>query len=127
MVVALPKIKSSISPALSSGIGLRSLRSKTSLHLVIEHLGFPGFGLWDQGLVEDIEDILADLLQLCFDLLAVFADGPNMLVRSLGLFLLLDGRDYAPGGTSGPDNVLVGHREKVALIDGKLSTELPVC
>jgi hypothetical protein len=103
---------------------LRSLRPKTGLHLVIEHLGFTGFGLWDQGLIEDIEDILADFLQLCFDLLTVFADGPNMFVRSLGLLLLFDGRNYAPGGTSGPNNVLVGHREKIALIDSKLSTEL---
>ncbi len=53
---------------------------RADLHLVVEDLGFTGLGLGNQGFVEDIEDILADLLELRFNLLAVLADGPNMFV-----------------------------------------------
>jgi hypothetical protein len=49
-------------------------------HLVIEHLRLARFGLWDERIVEDIEDILADFLKLGFDLLAVVADGRDMLL-----------------------------------------------
>ena len=49
-------------------------------HLVIENLGLARFSLWDQRLVEDVEDILADFLELGLDLLSVVADGADMLV-----------------------------------------------
>lgn len=47
-----------------------------------------------------------------------------MLLRALGLLLLLDGGDDAPGGTAGTNNVLVSDGQEVALIDGKLATNL---
>jgi hypothetical protein len=103
------------------------VRSTLNLHLVVEDLGFTRFRLWDQGLVQNIEDILTHLLKLRLDLLAVLADSPNMFVRSLGLLLLLDGRDYAPGSTSSSDNILISNREKVTLIDRKFSTKLQIC
>ncbi len=68
---------------------------------MIEDLRLSGLSLWDQGLIQDIENILADKLKFGFDLLTVVADGGNVLVSALGLFLLLDGRDNAPGSTSG--------------------------
>lgn len=37
----------------------------------------------DQILVQDVEDILADLLQLALDLVTVLADGANVLVGPL--------------------------------------------
>lgn len=43
---------------------------------------------------------------------------------TLGLLLLLDGGNNAPRGTAGANNVLVGDREKVTLIDSKLSADL---
>jgi hypothetical protein len=49
-------------------------------HLVVEDLGLARLGFGDEGLVEDIEDILADFLELGLDLLAVFADGADVLV-----------------------------------------------
>jgi hypothetical protein len=67
---------------------------------------------------------LADLLKLGLDLLAVVANSPNVLVCSLGLLLLLNGGDDAPGGTSGANDVLVCYREEVSLIDGKFTTDL---
>jgi hypothetical protein len=91
---------------------------------VVKDFGLSGLGLWDQRLVQDIEDILADLLELGLDLLAVVSDSGNMLVGTLGLLLLLDRGDNAPGSTSGTDDILVGNRQKVSLIDRKLSTQL---
>lgn len=57
---------------------------------MVEDLGLARLRLWDQGLVQDIEDILADLLEFGLDLLTVVSDGRNMLVGALGLLLLLD-------------------------------------
>jgi hypothetical protein len=47
-----------------------------------------------------------------------------VLLRALGLLLLLDGGDDAPGGTAGTNNVLVSDGQEVALIDGKLAANL---
>jgi len=86
---------------------------------VVEDLGFTRLGLGNQGLVQDVEDILADLLELRLDLLTVLADGRDMLVGALGLLLLLDGRDNAPGSTSSADDVLVGNRQEIALVNSE--------
>ena len=77
---------------------------------MIEDLRFTSLGLWDETLVEHIEDILTDFLEFGFDLLTVVADGGDMLVRSLGLFFLLDGRNYAPRCTSCANDIFVGDR-----------------
>jgi hypothetical protein len=37
---------------------------------------------------------------------------------------LLDGRDDAPGGTSGSDDVLVGNGQKVSLVNSEFSAKL---
>lgn len=39
-----------------------------SLHFVIKHLGLAGGGTGDQVLVEDAEDVAADVVQLLLDL-----------------------------------------------------------
>ena len=57
---------------------------------MVEDLGLSRFGLWDQGLVEDIENILADLLELGLNLLAVITNGSNVLVGAFRLLLLFD-------------------------------------
>jgi hypothetical protein len=59
-------------------------------HLVVEDLGLAGLGLGNEGVVENVEDILADLLELKLDLLSVVANRANMLLRALGLLFLLD-------------------------------------
>ena len=91
---------------------------------MVEDLGLSRLGLWDEGFVEDIEDILADLLELGLDLLAVVTDGDDVLVGALGFLLLLDGGNDSPGGTSGPNDVLVGNGEEISLVDRKLTTQL---
>ena len=75
---------------------------------MVEDLGFSRLGLGDEGLVQNIEHVLTDFLEFGLNLLAVFPDGADVLVRTLGLFLLLDGGDDAPGRTSGANDVLVG-------------------
>lgn len=61
-----------------------------NVHLMVEDLALTSLCLGDEGLVEDVKDILANLLELGLDLLTVFADDANVLVGSLGLLLLLD-------------------------------------
>jgi len=95
-----------------------------NLHLVVEDLGLAGGGMGNQGVVQDIKDVLANLLKLGLDLVAVVADGGNVLVGTLSLLLLLDGGDDSPGCTSGADNILVGNGQQVALINGELTTQL---
>jgi len=94
------------------------------LHLVVEDLGLASLGLGDQSIVEDIEDILADLLELGLDLLAVVADGGDVLVRAFGFLLLLNGGDDSPRGPSCTDHVLVCDREKVSFVNRELAAEL---
>lgn len=91
---------------------------------MVEDLALARLGLGDQGVVKDVENILADLLELGLDLLAVVTDDGNVLVGTLLLLLLLDRGDDAPRGTSGTDNVLVGDGEEVTLVDGKFTTDL---
>jgi hypothetical protein len=98
--------------------------SPKHIHLVVEDLALAGLGLGDKALVENVEDILADLLKLELDLLAVLADDANVLLGALGLLLLLDAGDDAPGGTAGSDDVLVGDGKEVALVNCELAADL---
>ena len=91
---------------------------------MVEDLGFTRLRLGDEGLIENVEDILADTLEFGLDLLAVVANDANMLIGALGLFLLLDGGDNAPRGTSGSNDVLVSDGEQVSLVDSKFTTDL---
>jgi hypothetical protein len=91
---------------------------------VVEDLGLSGLSLGDQGLIQNVENILADLLQFGLDLLTVVTDGGNVLISALGFLFLLDRGDDAPGGTSCANNVLVGNREKVSLVNGKFPAQL---
>lgn len=58
----------------------RKCRVHHDAHLVVEDLGFARLGLGNEGLVKDVEDILADALKLELDLLSVVADGAHMLL-----------------------------------------------
>jgi hypothetical protein len=91
---------------------------------VVEDLALAGLGLGDEALVEDGENILADLLELKLDLLAVLANDTNVLVGALSLLLLLDAGDDAPRSTAGADDVLVGNGKEVTLVDCELAADL---
>lgn len=94
------------------------------IHLMVEHLGLARLGLRDQGFIQHVKHVLADLLKFRLDLLTVFTDGGNMLVRSLGFFLLLDRRDDPPGRTTGSDHVLVGDGQEITLVHTEFAAEL---
>ena len=91
---------------------------------MVEDLALASLGLGNEALVENVEDILADLLKLKLDLLTVLADDANVLLGALGLLLLLDAGDDAPGSTSGSDDVLVGDGKEVALVNCELAADL---
>lgn len=65
-------------------------------HLVIEDLRLAGSGRGDEVLVQNVEDILADLGELALDLLPVALDHGDLSLIALRLLLLLDGGDDAP-------------------------------
>lgn len=76
---------------------------------MVEDLGFTRFGGSDQVLVQNLEDVFADLSEFLLDLLSVVLDELNLSLVALGFLLLLDRSDDSPRGTSGADDVLVGH------------------
>lgn len=88
---------------------------------MVENLGLARLSGRDQVLVEDLEDVLADLGKLGLDLLSVLLDEGDLGRVALGLLLLLDRSDYSPGGAARTDDVLVGDGEKVALLDGQVA------
>ena len=91
---------------------------------MVEDLRLSRLGLGNERVVQDLKNILADALELSLDLLAVFRDDGDVLLRTLGVLLLLDGGDDAPRGTAGANDVLVSNGQKVALIDGKFAANL---
>lgn len=88
-------------------------------HLVIENLGLARLGRRDQVLVQNLQDVLADLGQFGLNLLAVLLDQGDLSVISLRLLLLLDRGDNPPRSTASTNNVLVGNRQEIALLNGE--------
>lgn len=88
---------------------------------MVEHLGLARLSRGDKVLVQNIEDVITNLGKLGLNLLSVLLDKTDLGRVALGLFLLLDGGDNSPRGTSGTDHVLVGNGEEVALLDGKIT------
>lgn len=89
------------------------------LHLVIEDFGFASLSGSDQVLVENFKDVFADLAKLLFDRLAVFLDEFDLGVVAFGFFFLLNGCDNSPGSTASTDDVLVGNRKKISLLNSE--------
>ena len=90
------------------------------VHLVVEYLRLASCGRGDEVLVENVEDILADLGKLTLDLLPVALDHLDLDLVALRLLLLLDGGDDSPGRTARTNDVLIRHRQEIALLDGEL-------
>mmetsp|Transcript_3167 Transcript_3167/g.5769 ORF Transcript_3167/g.5769 Transcript_3167/m.5769 type:complete len:216 (+) Transcript_3167:213-860(+) len=82
-----------------------------TLHLQVEHLGFPVGGRVDKILVKEGEDIIANLCKLSLDLGLVFLDHCDVGGVSLALLLLLYAGNNTPRGAAGTYDVLVGHRQ----------------
>lgn len=92
-----------------------------TLHLVVEDLGLAGLGGLDQVVVENLEDIVADLGKLGLDLLAVLLNKSDLGLVALRLLLLLNRGNDSPGGTAGTNDVLVGDGQEIALLNGELN------
>lgn len=92
-----------------------------TLHLVVEDLGLARLGGLDEVLVQDVQDVVADLGELGLDLLAVLLDQGNLALVALGLLLLLDRGNNAPRGTAGTNDVLVGDGQEIPLLNGELN------
>ena len=92
-----------------------------TLHLVVEDLGLARLGGLDEVLIENLEDIVADLSELGLDLLAVLLDESDLGLVALRLLLLLDRGDDSPRGTAGTNDVLVGDGQEIALLNGELN------
>mmetsp|Transcript_58861 Transcript_58861/g.127772 ORF Transcript_58861/g.127772 Transcript_58861/m.127772 type:complete len:252 (-) Transcript_58861:13-768(-) len=87
-----------------------------TLHLVVEDLAFLRVGVGDELVLDNLENVRADIDKLVLDLgLVVTNKG-----KALSLSLLLDGGDHSPRGTAGADDILVGNGKEVSLLDGKL-------
>lgn len=84
---------------------------------MVKDLGLSGLGGWDQVLVKNVKDVLANLGELGLDLLTVLLDESNLAGVALGLLLLLNGGNDSPRSTAGTNHVLVGDRQKVALFN----------
>ena len=109
--------------ALVPGRELGQVAKVVTLHLVVEDLALTGLSVLDQVVIEDGEDIVANLGQLLFNLDFVRLDLWQLLLVALGLFLLLNGGDYTPASSTSTDHILVRNREQVALLDGELVAE----
>ena len=87
-----------------------------ALHLVVEHLALLVGGSGHELVRDDLQDLVADVHELLLDGLLVVADQ----LQLVGLALGLDGREDAPRRPARANDVLVGHGQEVALLDGQL-------
>jgi hypothetical protein len=90
-------------------------------HLVVEDLGLARLSGRDQVLVKHAEDIVANLGKLTLDLLAVLLDEGDLGGVALRLLLLLDRRNNAPRRAASANDVLVGNRQQVPLLNGQVT------
>ena len=90
-------------------------------HLVVKDLGLSRLSRGNKVLVENIEDVVADLGELVLDLLAVLLDEGDLGRVALGLLLLLNRGYDSPRSAAGTDDVLVGDREEVALLNRQIT------
>lgn len=92
-----------------------------TLHLVVEDLGLAALSGLDEVLVQNLEDVIADLRQLGLDLLAVLLDQSDLGLVAFGFLLLFNRGDDSPRGTAGTNDVLVGDRQEIPLLNSELN------
>ena len=88
---------------------------------MVENTRFTGVSRGNQVLLENLEDVIADLGQFGLDLLTVLLDKSDLGLVALGLFFLLNGGDDSPRRTAGTNDVLVGNGEEIPLLDGEVN------
>lgn len=91
-----------------------------AIHLVVENLGLAALSGGDQVTVQALQDVLADLSKLGFDLLTILLDESDLGLVALGLLLLLNRGDDSPRGAASTDDVLIGNGQEISLLNGEL-------
>lgn len=71
-----------------------------------------------------LQDIVAHIPELAFNLDTVRLDLLDLALVALGLLLLLDAGDDSPTGATGTNDVFVGDGQQVTLLDAELDAEL---
>lgn len=120
----------------------RDIQASRNVHLVVEYLALSSNSRWNQMLVQNLQNIVADVCEFGLDLIAIGLDLLDLGSVALGLLFLLNGRNDSPRSPTSTDNlpvqgqlpyssfsriqpyILVCHREQVALLDGQLNTKL---
>ncbi len=87
---------------------------------MVEDLGLARGGRGDEVVIQDAEDVLADLGELALDLLAIVLDEANLGRVALRLLLLLNRGDDSPRRAAGANDVLISDRQQVPLLDGEI-------
>jgi len=91
-----------------------------SLHLEVEDLSFIGGLGFQEVVLQNSQNILANVAKFSLDLCFVGSDSLQVGLVALALLLLFNGRDDSPGSTARTNNVFVGNRQKVPLLKGQL-------
>lgn len=91
---------------------------------MVENLGLSRLSSRKQVVVQNVQNVLANLSQLRFDLVSVTLDLFHVSGISLGFLLLFNGGDDAPAGTTASNDILVSDRKEVAFFDGEFSSNL---
>ena len=92
------------------GCELAEVSVVISTHLVVKDLSVSCFRIRDQVLVNNVEDIVADLFKLLLNFLSVPFDDLQ-IVAALVLFFVLNGRDCSPCSSAGSYRVFVCNRK----------------
>ena len=81
-----------------------------------ENFRFVRLRIDKQGLVDKVEDVLANARKFCLDLLLVILNFLDILGVAFDVLLLLDGGKDAPGRAPRTNNILEGNSQNVSLL-----------
>merc|ERR1711860_409160 len=110
------------SSASIAGCDLCEVSVVIPLHFEIKHFTLCVTGLCNEELVEETQDILADIAKLAFHLLSILF---GHLLLSLRTFSFLFNRgDNPPRGAPRSNHVLVSHAQEIALFVGEFDSRL---
>lgn len=91
-----------------------------SLHFEVKNLGISGSGGGNESGIEKLEDSIANIGEFGLNFGSIVTDHRDMVVVASALLLLFDGGNDTPGSPASADDVLVGDRKEVSLLDGEL-------
>ena len=89
------------------------------LHFLQKYLPFFALTLFEQVLVQKVQNILAHFGQLLLDHLFIIFGFLGVLSRSFFIFFPLDQRNDSPGCSPGSDHILECDRQNISLVDCK--------